>query len=140
MLTPASLDEQPESEREVPLGWLVSGDAIHPPSRRALHALGDRPITIGRELTKQFEQIITLPAHEFSAWLSQDKHHSSGEFCLAIHPQAARSEAAGQGERVLKLLLAELPTKTAVKLAADISGEPKNALYDLAIRLKNGDA
>jgi len=45
ILTPASLDEQPESEREVPLGWLVSDDAIHPPSRRALHALGDRPIT-----------------------------------------------------------------------------------------------
>jgi 16S rRNA (cytidine1402-2'-O)-methyltransferase len=36
----------------------------------------------------------------------------------------------------LKLLLAELPTKTAVKLAADISGEPRNALYELALQLK----
>jgi 16S rRNA (cytidine1402-2'-O)-methyltransferase len=106
----------------------------------ALSALGDRPITIGRELTKQFEQIVTLPAGDFSAWLNQDKHHSSGEFCLAIHPQAARSETAGHGERILKLLLTELPTKTAVKLAADLSGEPKNALYDLAIQLKNSDA
>jgi hypothetical protein len=41
-LTPA-FDEKPEFEPEVPLGWFVSRDAI--PSRRALHALGDRPTT-----------------------------------------------------------------------------------------------
>jgi 16S rRNA (cytidine1402-2'-O)-methyltransferase len=39
----------------------------------------------------------------------------------------------------LQLLLAELPTKTAVKLAADITGEPRNALYELALSLKAGD-
>jgi 16S rRNA (cytidine1402-2'-O)-methyltransferase len=31
-----------------------------------------------------------------------------------------------QDDRVLKLLLEQLPLKTAVKLAADISGEPRN--------------
>jgi 16S rRNA (cytidine1402-2'-O)-methyltransferase len=106
----------------------------------ALAALGTRPLTVGRELTKQFEQIATMPASEFSAWLAQDKHRSSGEFALAIHPQAATQAAAGEGERLLKLLLPELPTKTAVKLAADISGEPRNALYELALKLKNDDA
>jgi 16S rRNA (cytidine1402-2'-O)-methyltransferase len=106
----------------------------------ALAALGSRPLTIGRELTKQFEQIATMPASEFSSWIAQDKHRSSGEFALAVHPQAATQAAAGEGERVLKLLLPELPTKTAVKLAADISGEPRNALYELALKLKNDDA
>jgi 16S rRNA (cytidine1402-2'-O)-methyltransferase len=106
----------------------------------ALAALNERAITVGRELTKQFEQIATLPASEFSAWLSQDKHRSSGEFALAIHPQAAAQTTAGEGERVLRLLLEELPTKTAVKLAADISGEPRNSLYDLALQLKKDDA
>ncbi len=103
----------------------------------ALAALGERRLTIGRELTKQFEQIATLPASEFSAWLAQDKHRSSGEFALALHPQAASAAAAGEGERILKLLLPELPTKTAVKLAAEITGEPRNALYELALKLKS---
>jgi 16S rRNA (cytidine1402-2'-O)-methyltransferase len=102
----------------------------------ALAALGERPITVGRELTKQFEQIATMSAKEFAAWLAQDKHRSSGEFALAIHPQAATESAAGEGERVLKLLLPELLTKTAVKLAADITGEPRNALYETALRIK----
>ncbi len=102
----------------------------------ALAALGERPLTVGRELTKQFEQIVTMPSHQFAAWLAQDKHRCSGEFAIALHPQAALSESTGEGERILKLLLPELPTKTAVKLAADISGEPRNALYELALQLK----
>jgi len=44
---------------------------------------------------------------------------------------------AGEGLRVLQLLLPELPLKTAVKLAAEISGESKNLLYDQALALKN---
>ena len=104
----------------------------------ALAILGERPVTIGRELTKQFEQIVTLPAEQLSAWLGADKHRLIGEFALAIHPQAISDEAAseGEGERILKLLLPELPTKTAVKLASDISGQARNALYDIALRLK----
>jgi 16S rRNA (cytidine1402-2'-O)-methyltransferase len=43
----------------------------------------------------------------------------------------------GDGLRVLQLLLPELPLKTAVKLAAEISGESKNTLYDQALQLKN---
>lgn len=106
----------------------------------ALAALGERRITLGRELTKQFEQIITLPAVQLSSWLAQDKHRTSGEFAIAIHPQMSQAESAGQGERILKILLSELPTKTAVKLAAEISGEPRNALYELALRLKGDNA
>lgn len=106
----------------------------------ALAALGERPLTVGRELTKQFEQIATLPASAFAKWLEEDKHRCIGEFALAIHPQAASDERFGEGERILKLLLPELPTKTAVKLAADISGEPRNALYELALKLKSDDA
>jgi 16S rRNA (cytidine1402-2'-O)-methyltransferase len=40
---------------------------------------------------------------------------------------------------VLKLLLAELPLKTAVKLAAEITGCPKNTLYDAALALRKSD-
>ena len=102
---------------------------------KALGILGDRKITIGRELTKQFEEIATFATNEFTAWLQQDSNRLRGEFVLVLHPlvTAAENEDA---PRVLKLLLAELPLKTAVKLASDITGAPRNALYEAALRLK----
>jgi 16S rRNA (cytidine1402-2'-O)-methyltransferase len=48
------------------------------------------------------------------------------------------AESTGEGLRVLQVLLPELPLKTAVKLAAEITGESKNVLYDKALALKNG--
>jgi 16S rRNA (cytidine1402-2'-O)-methyltransferase len=52
---------------------------------------------------------------------------------LHPQPQAAPADA---GERVLKLLLAELPVKTAVRLAGEITGGSRNDLYEAALRLK----
>jgi 16S rRNA (cytidine1402-2'-O)-methyltransferase len=101
----------------------------------ALAALGTRALTIGRELTKQFEEITTLSAAGFPAWLSQDANRLRGEFVLVLHPAPTETHG-GPDTRVLKLLLEQLPLKTAVKLAADITGEPRNALYELALGLK----
>ena len=102
---------------------------------QALAVLGPRPITLGRELTKQFEQIETLPAQDLSAWLAEKPERLRGEFVLVLH-DAPVDDVTGEGLRVLQLLLPELPLKTAVKLAAEISGESKNTLYDLALALK----
>lgn len=100
-----------------------------------LAILGSRQVTLARELTKQFEQIHTLPASEASTWLAADPQHARGEFVVVIHPAPVQASS-GDGERVLKLLMAELPLKTAVKLAAEISGESKNLLYDKALAFK----
>lgn len=104
-----------------------------------LALLGPRRLSIGRELTKQFEEIATLTCEAASDWLAAKKERSQGEFALLLHPEAKAEgdDSSAEGERVLRLLLAELPTKTAVKLAADITGAPRNALYDLALQLKN---
>jgi 16S rRNA (cytidine1402-2'-O)-methyltransferase len=102
---------------------------------QALAVLGQRRVTLGRELTKQFEQIETLPAQDLSAWLAEKPERLRGEFVLVLH-DAPVDDATGEGLRVLQLLLPELPLKTAVKLAAEISGESKNTLYDLALALK----
>jgi len=104
----------------------------------ALAMLGGRPLTVGRELTKQFEQIVTMAAQDMPAWLAQRPEHQRGEFVLVVHDQPVAATQ-GEGERVLRCLLAELPLKTAVKLAADISGEPRNALYERALALKQND-
>ena len=101
----------------------------------ALASLGDRQLTIGRELTKQFEEIATVRADALPAWLTQDANRLRGEFVLVLHPDITEAQV-GPDTRVLKLLLAQLPLKTAVKLAADITGEPRNALYELALGLK----
>jgi 16S rRNA (cytidine1402-2'-O)-methyltransferase len=102
---------------------------------QALAVLGERRVTLGRELTKQFEQIETLAAQDLAAWLAEKPERLRGEFALVVH-DAPVAAATGEGERVLKLLLPELPLKTAVKLAAEISGESKNVLYDRALQLK----
>jgi 16S rRNA (cytidine1402-2'-O)-methyltransferase len=52
----------------------------------------------------------------------------------ALVEQADISEDA---ERILKLLLADLPLKQAVKLATDITGVKKNILYEFALKLKD---
>lgn len=104
----------------------------------ALARLGERPVTVGRELTKQFEQIATLPCAELPAWLAADAQRQRGEFALVLHPAPGADDSA-ESERVLRLLLAELPTKSAVKLAADITGAPRNALYERALALKSAD-
>jgi len=103
---------------------------------QALAVLGPRRVTVGRELTKQFEHIHTLPAQDLPDWLQAQPERQKGEFVLVIH-DAPVEATAGEGLRVLQLLLPELPLKTAVKLAAEISGESKNLLYDQALALKN---
>jgi len=102
---------------------------------RALAVLQGRLITVGRELTKQFEEITTLPAQDFAAWLDAGPQRTRGEFALVLHASAPH-EGPDDSTRVLKLLLAELPLKTAVKLAADITGAPRNELYETALKLK----
>ena len=102
---------------------------------QAMAALGERSVTVGRELTKQFEEIATVAATRFSSWLAASPQRTRGEFVLVLHP-APQALPRDDGVRVLQLLLDQLPLKTAVKLAADITGAPRNDLYDAALKLK----
>ncbi len=106
---------------------------------QALAVLGARNVTLAREITKQFEEIVTQPADQLPAWLEGSPQRSRGEFVVVLHPVALQEDS-GEGLRVLRLLLAELPTKVAVRLAADITGAARNALYDAALQIKRADA
>ena len=109
-----------------------------------LAALGQRPVTLARELTKQFESVHTLPADGLSAWLQGAPERSKGEFVVVIHPLpsavAADEAVDSRAEQVLRLLLAELPVKTAVRLAAEITDAPRNELYARALVIQQGKA
>ncbi len=104
----------------------------------ALSALGTRQVTVGRELTKQFEQVETVACEALPAWLAAEASRVRGEFALLLHPGEPTSDATegGEGVALLKLLLPELPVKTAVRIAAEATGASRNALYELALRLK----
>lgn len=95
-----------------------------------------RRLVIARELTKLFESIVSLPLGEAPAWLAADENRQRGEFVLIVSSVPVTTDISPQALRVLQLLLEELPLKQAVKLAAEISGESKNALYDLALASK----
>ncbi len=97
-----------------------------------------RRVTVCRELTKQFESVVTLAASELPAWFAADAQRSRGEFVLVLHASAeadgADAAVDAAGRRVLDVLLAELPLKQAVSLAARISGAPRNTLYERALQ------
>ena len=101
----------------------------------ALTALGTRRLTLGRELTKQFEEIVTLSALDLPAWLGADSNRLRGEFVVVLHPVLVE-QASTTDQRVLELLMVELPLKTAVRLAAEITGQARNTLYAQALALK----
>lgn len=107
---------------------------------KALSALGDRQITLARELTKQFESIHTLAAQDAEAWLATSAERSKGEFVVIVHPVSVRTSEEttikANDLHILKLLLAELPTKSAVKLATEITGVSRNVLYTQALQIK----
>jgi 16S rRNA (cytidine1402-2'-O)-methyltransferase len=102
---------------------------------------GARAVTVCRELTKQFESVSTLPAAELPAWLAADAHRSRGEFVLVLHALVVVAEDSDTPafDSTLRTLLAALPLKQAVTLAAELTGAPRNALYERALALKNAD-
>lgn len=130
-----------ETLRDVPV-TLVFYEAPH----RVLESVTDlcdvlggaRNITIARELTKTFETIHTCRLQDAAAWLQADPNQQRGEFVLLIEgaPEVEEKAVSEDARRTLQILLADLPLKQAVKLATEITGAKKNALYDLALTLK----
>jgi 16S rRNA (cytidine1402-2'-O)-methyltransferase len=107
--------------------------------RALAEACDARPVTVCRELTKQFETVATLPAHDLPGWIAADPNRSRGEFVLVVHALAAprAADAAGAHDATLAKLLAALPLAQAVALAVDLTGAPRNALYQRALQLRD---
>lgn len=102
---------------------------------------GERRLTVARELTKTFETFHRCALSEAVDWLESDANQQRGEFVLLVEPAPEKpSEGIGEeAERILKLLLTDMPLKQAVKLATEITGLKKNALYEFALTLQSGN-
>lgn len=98
----------------------------------------DRKVALARELTKRFETALCLPAIELLQHFIAHADQVKGEFVVILEGyQGPAPEGVWvDSEAVLKTLLAELPLKQAVSLAAQITSERQNNLYDKALKVK----
>jgi len=97
---------------------------------------GEREILIARELTKLHEEIAAMPLAQAGAWFAADANRCRGEFVLIVHGAEVSDGVDASALRVLALLLDELPLKTAVRLAAGITGASRKGLYAHALERK----
>jgi 16S rRNA (cytidine1402-2'-O)-methyltransferase len=88
-----------------------------------------REILIGRELSKKFEEVARLPLGEAAAWLGAHAQRGQGEFVLVLEAGSEQEKNALNPETVLEVLLEALAPSEAARLAAKITGAPKNLLY-----------
>lgn len=98
----------------------------------------DRYVVIARELTKTFETIYGAALGNLHEWVKADENQQKGEFVVLVHGAEKQDKSAitPEAERILLILLAELPVKQAASLAAKISGVKKNLLYQHALELQ----
>jgi 16S rRNA (cytidine1402-2'-O)-methyltransferase len=102
----------------------------------------ERGLVVAREMTKRFETIHRCRLGEAPAWLAADPDRARGEFVLIVDAPAAAVQAgdnADAHDRMLNVLLAELPVAQAVRLAVKLTGAPRNRLYERALRLSKAD-
>lgn len=130
--------------RELPVALV-----IHEAPRRVRATLaelaevlgGERTVVIAREITKQFETLARMPLRDAPGWCAADANRERGEFVLLVDvpPGPAAAPVAGGVIDVRKLLvalLAELPPARAVRVAAAVTGLPRDSLYAQALTLK----
>lgn len=95
---------------------------------------GQREVVLAREITKTFETIKKAPLEALLAWVADDENQRKGEFVVIVEPGRADTDQVRiEVEKVLDILMAELPLKQASALTAQITGAKKNQVYKMAL-------
>lgn len=100
---------------------------------------GDRQAVLARELTKLYESVISRSLSGLEQWCAEHPQQVRGEMVLLVAPA---EEVAEDGDRerqrqVLALLLPEMSLKKAVNIASELTGGRRNALYEMAVALRD---
>ena len=99
----------------------------------AQHFGAARELAICRELSKKFEEVARVPLGEAAGWLAARPQREQGEFVLVLAPGEEKAALSVDPDVVLDILLEALSPSEAAKLAARITGAPKNILYRKAL-------
>ena len=97
---------------------------------------GERPLALGKELTKLHEAVIQGDAAGIRAWLLAEPGRERGEFVLVVQGAPESAAPADDIDALLGRLLAVLPLKQAVTAAVAVSGAPRNRVYRAALALQ----
>jgi 16S rRNA (cytidine1402-2'-O)-methyltransferase len=90
----------------------------------------DRPAVLARELTKLFETVLDGTLGELRARVAADPNQRKGEFVVLVQGVGEDADARiAEGRRLYAKLGEHLPPSTAARLAAELSGAPRKALY-----------
>ena len=90
----------------------------------------ERRAVLARELTKLFETVLDGSLEALRDRVQADADQRKGEFVLVVEGAGDDADAAlAEGRRVYALLSAHLPPSAAARLAAEITGAPRKALY-----------
>ena len=98
----------------------------------------DREAFLGRELTKLHEQCRRATLGELLDEVSNGTIISRGEFVIAVHGADEDASSSIDADRLLKELAEALPPKKAAAIAARVTGEKRNALYQRLLEIKGG--
>jgi 16S rRNA (cytidine1402-2'-O)-methyltransferase len=93
-----------------------------------------REVVVARELTKKFEELVRLRLGDALEWLTARAERAQGEFVLVLAPGAEQERRALDPDKVLEVLLGAVAPSEAARLAAKITGAPKNLLYRKALK------
>ena len=85
---------------------------------------------VARELTKLFETVLDGSLAEIHARIAADPNQRRGEFVVLVQGAGEDADARiAEGRRLYAKLGEHLPPSTAARLAAELSGAPRKALY-----------
>lgn len=96
----------------------------------------EREVVIAREVTKTFETIKSDKLAAMVEWVAADSNQQRGEIVLLVHgaSKPENAEISAEQERIMRVLLEDLPVKQASAIGAKITGLKKNFLYDWALK------
>lgn len=94
-----------------------------------------RHACVAREMTKQFEQFRNGTLEGLAAWSREDANATRGELVVVIEGASEHGSEQVAHDALLRALLEELPASKAARLAARITGEKRQSLYQRALEL-----